>query len=468
MQRAGLAAILPLVALLTGSCAAYAPSPLERGRLDAGLAAPEQAALSQDAGRLRHPRIAPITLDFSKPLTGDELAVIAVLVNPDLKAMRAKEGVAQAQVFDAGLLPDPQLAVGLDRPTSQQPDLVNAYNLGLSWDILGLITRRASRRIATAKRSQVRYDVAWNEWMIANHARLLAERVTYLQAQESLARDAAATAGRLLEIGRRNLQRHDIKIDEFALRQVAYLDAQDRTLALSRELEKARQELNQDLGLPPAEQVPVAAQPISGLPGLNASAALNAQAPLDAKALFDVARDERLDLIALRAGYAAQENELHKDLLGRFPQINIGLNRARDTGNVSTLGASIGITLPIFNGNRGTIAIARATREQLYAEYVARLYKARADIAAVVADLERITREMAPLQSQLPELQHAEETMQGGVASGDVTLINYETARASLLDKRLKLSSLEQAAAEQRIALQLATGAPWHAPEKLP
>ena len=438
-----------LSSALIAGCGAYAPAPLDGHQSDSALSAPDRQTLSLQAKQLRHSRIAPITLDFSKPLTGDELAVIAVLVNPDLKAMRAKEGVAEAQVFDAGLLPDPQLTVGLDRPTSSQPGLVNAYNLGVSWDILGLVTQRAARRVAKAKQVQVREDIAWSEWLTANQARLLAQRVTYLEAQHDLAQDAAATASRLLDISRRNLERHDIKIDEFALRQVAYLDAQDKALALSRDVEKARQELNKNLGLPPSERVPIALDKISAEPGL------------DAQALFDIAQNERLDLIALRAGYQAQEYQLQRDLLARFPQINLGLHRARDTGNITTLGFSAGITLPIFNGGRGIVAISRATREQLRAEYVARLHQTRSDIATLVADLDRIAREMAPLVSQLPALQRAEEIMRSAVASGDVTLISYETVRASLLDKRLKLSSLEQAKAEQRVALQLATGAPW-------
>ena len=442
--------VISCALLQLAACAGYEPAPLDRDRLDAALATPDEVILARQARELRHPRIAPIALDFSQPLTGDELAVIAVLVNPDLKALRAKEGVAEAQVFDAGLLPDPQLALGLDHPTSTQPNLVNAYNLGLSWDILGLITRRAAVRSAEAKRTQVHYDVAWNEWMVANQARLLAARVTYLNAQRRLAQDAVDTAARLLEASRRNLERHDIKIDELALRQVAYLDAQDRTLALTRDLEKSRQELNHNLGLPSTEFVPVAEDLRSALPALNA------------QALFDVAREERLDLVALRAGYGAQESDLYRDLLARFPQVNLGLHRARDTSAIDTIGLSIGVTLPIFNGNRGTIAIARATRDQLYAEYVARLVKTRADIATLVADLERIQREIDPLVHELPELQKAEARLREGVANGDVTLVSYETVRASLLDKRLKLSSLEQAAAEQRVALQLATGTSLH------
>jgi outer membrane protein TolC len=37
----------------------------------------------------------------------DEVAMIAVINNPDLKAARDQVGVAEAQAFTAGLLPNP-------------------------------------------------------------------------------------------------------------------------------------------------------------------------------------------------------------------------------------------------------------------------------------------------------------------------------------------------------------------------
>lgn len=421
--------------------------------MDRALAAPDKAQLSQRSTQLCQPRIAPISLDFSKPLNADELAVISVLANPDLKAMRAKEGVAQAQVFAAGLLPDPKLALGWDHPTSNQSGLVDAYNLGLSWDILGLVTRSAARRSAEAKRSQVRYDVAWRESMVANQTRQLAWRVGYLKDEESIASDAAQRAGQLLETSRSNLERHDITIDAFAVREAAYLSSRDKALALQRTLDKARLDLNKNLGLTPSEQV-VVAQP-APLPEVQ----------LDASALFDVARNQRLDLLALRAGYQAQEYQLQRDLLARFPQINLGLNGARDTGAVQTIGISAGITIPIFNGGRGTVAIARATRAQLRAEYEARLFQTRSDIATLVADIAAVNHEIAPLSRRLPQLRNAEATMRRALASGDVTALAYETVRSNVLTLQLQLSSLEQSRAEQRVALQLATGAPWNAKE---
>ena len=442
------AAALALVVSPFSGCGGYAPLPLDDSRTDAVLSAPDPQRLAQRARELRHPRLPPIELDPSKPLSSDEIAVIAVLVNPDLKALRAREGVAEAQVFAAGLLPDPRLAAGISHPTTAQVGLVNAYNIGLSWDVLGLLTRRAARRVAQARQAQVRYDVAWNEWVTANNARLQAFRLGALEAQYDLAAQAADITGRLLETSRRNLERRDIRIDAFALREVAYLDARDAALALRRDLEKTRQAMNQSLGLPPSESVVIAAQKIAG------------ETPRSAPELFDSARSQRLDLIALRAGYQAQEDRLQRDLLARFPQVSLGLDQARDTGDVTSIGFSVGVSLPIFNGGRGAVAIARATRKQLHAEYAARLFQTRSDIATLVADIERLDRQIKALSSNLPSLERAETVMRGAVASGDVTLLIYETVRANLLVKRLALLRLEQAKGEQQIALQLAAGEP--------
>jgi outer membrane protein, heavy metal efflux system len=432
-----------------GACASYHPVPLDQARLDAALASPDAVELAQEAARLRHPAIPPLVLDFTKPLTGRELGVIAVLANPDLKALRAQEGVADAQVFRAGLLPDPQLSAGLDHPLNDAPDLVNAYSMGIDWDLAGAVLRGSTRRIAEADRAKIRYDLAWQEWLAANQARLLGIRLCYLEKREELARSAADSAERILEITRRNLARGDARIDEFGLRQVGYLDAKDRALSLARDVEKTRQDLNGELGFPPDRHFRVA----SATPG--------ASRPLKADELFAEARRQRLDLVALQAGYQAQEARVYQEVLRQYPAFTLGVNRARDTSNVRTLGFTIGLTLPVFDRNRGGIAVARATREQLYAEYVSRLQKVRADIASLAADLIRIRSEREVLSEQLPELEKAERTMRDAVASGDVTLLVYETVRSAVLDKKLSLLSLEQSTAEQKIGLQIAVGAPW-------
>ncbi len=440
-----------LLSAFVAGCAAYHPDPLDRQRLDAGLAAPDPVTLAQEAARLRHPRIPPIPLDFTKPLTGRELAVIAVLANPGLKALRAGEGVADAQVFRAGLLPDPRLSFGLDHPLNGTADLVNAYSFGIDWDVTGAILQPTARAIAEREREKIRYDVAWHEWLEANRVRLTATRLAYLGKREEVARNAAEAASRILEITRRNMERGDAKVDEFGIRQVAYLDSEDRALSLARELEKARQELNRQLGFPPDRRIPVAAAPHPA-----------DSPPIDPGGLFEAAREQRLDLIALRAGYASQEGRVYREVLRQYPAFTLGVSHARDTSDIRTVGFTVGLDLPIWNRNRGEIAVARATRGQLSAEYASRLHEVRADIASLAADLDRIGRESAVLSRELPELERAERTMRDAVANGDVTLLAYEAVRSSLLDKKLSLLGLEQASAEQRVALELAVGTPWN------
>jgi outer membrane protein TolC len=429
-------------------CATYQTKPLEDAELHRELAVPDTAMLAQAAAKLEHPRLRPVLVEFSKPLTAEALGILAVLVSPDLKAFRAREGVAEAQVFNAGLLPDPKLFGRFDWVFSGPAGLVSPYTATIQWDLAKLATRSTDVRIAAEHAQQVRLDVAWQEWLVANQARLLARRWIYLSRQETVAGEAAQVSGHLLDLTKHNLAVGDATLAELGIREAAFLDAKDRTLALARQIAKTRQDLNRLLGLPPDYVVPIAE--------------VDAEPPrsLDATHLFASAERQRLDLYALKAGYASQEVSVYRAILGQYPAFTLGLNDYHYYSDYNTGGPTVSVDLPLFNRNRGIIAIAEATREQLHREYVARLNQTRADIGTLVTDLNRIAQEREPLARELPELTRAERVLREAAAAGDVTLVNYETVRANYLDKRLKLLALEQAAAEQAVALQLAVGSP--------
>lgn len=436
-----------MACLLTG-CAAYQVRSLKEKELDQALAVPPPAILERAVAQFQHPRLAPVKVDLSKPLTDEAVGILAVLVSPDLKALRAKNQVAAAQVFDAGLLPDPKLSVSLDFPLSGPSSLVSGYSAGVQWHLAKLATRGTDRRIAKRHAEQVRYDVAWQEWLVANQARLLARRLVYLRRQQRLAQQAAAVAEHLLNLTRQNVQAGYAKLTDLSLRQTAFLDAKDRSLALARQAEQTRQQLNGLIGLPPEQEISLAEITPSPMPNS------------DPNQLFARARRQRLDLLALRAGYASQEAAVYRAILGQYPAFSLGLSENRDTSAIHSGGPGFSFDLPLFNRNRGTIAIARASREQLYQEYVARLQQTRADIAALVADLERIAAEIAPLAQEVPKLARAEQVLREAAAGGDVTQVEYQVVRANYLDKQLKLLNLRQAAAEDQISLQLAIGLP--------
>ncbi|HVI05037.1 MAG TPA: TolC family protein, partial [Sphingomicrobium sp.] len=141
-----------------------------------------------------------------------------------------------------------------------------------------------------------------------------------------------------------------------------------------------------------------------------------------------------------------------------FPNLSLTLTGARDTANNRTIGPQIAFTLPLWNRNRGNIAIASATRDQLKAEYEARLFQTRAEIGAAVAGIRAARRQKADLESQMPALERYDLATKRAALRGDLSLATAETAEQAVRDRQLTLAQLDQQIAEQSIALELLSG----------
>ena len=154
-------------------CQVYRPQPLTADAVDRALVPPQAAQLKVQADALKHPLLPPVTVDLADGLSPDEAAVVAVLVNPSLRSVRDGRALSDAQLLQAGLLPNPELALGFAAPTAGvTAGTVNAYTLGLDWEVTGLVGRRAGIEAARASRAAVDLDVAWQEWQVAQAARL--------------------------------------------------------------------------------------------------------------------------------------------------------------------------------------------------------------------------------------------------------------------------------------------------------
>jgi len=438
----GVSALFAATAL--SACASYLPHPLNPP--ETALAVPDMNIVSADARRIDRPFLTPQPIDLSQPLTPNALAILAVLENPDLKAQRAKAGVTDAQAFAARLLPDPQLQANYDKLLSG-PDPLDAFGGQLALDIGMLRTARVERESGEASKRQVRLDLAWAEWQTAGQARLQGVRILSLEQQLAIARQSAEAAQRLFDATRRAAGRGDLAASDTDTRRQGLLDAESKLRTAENDLATARGELNKVLGLPPDVVLRVASSPPPPVP--PSTAALVAQA-----------LERRLDLQALRAGYEAAEADVHKAVLNQFPTLSLTIAGARDTSDNYTLGPTVGFTLPLWNRNRGGIAVAQATREQLHAEYDARLFQTRAEIDAAVVGLETARRQQASLRVQLPELENYAEATGRAARRGDIAPATADTALQALRDRHLTLLQLEQQIAEQTIALELLSGGP--------
>ncbi len=421
--------LLGIMIVTVGGCAAYGPAPL---------------ATSVE------PVLAGTAVDLSKPLTPRALGLIAVVTNPDLKAARLQAGVADAQVFAAGLLPDPVFNLSFDKLLTG-PDMFDGLGAQLIYDLAAFRDRGLVQSGQHAARAQVRLDLAWREWQTAGQARLLGARVVGLERASTLLDRSQAAAEDALARVLAAAARGDLKADDVEARRLATADAADRARQSERDLGAARGSLNALLGLPPGTRITIAADPVSAT-------------PLDAGALFDKARASRLDLKALEAGYQSQEAAVRKAALDAFPSLQLTLAAARDTADNRTLGPAVNFTLPVWNRNSGGIAIARATREQLRAEYAARVFAARAEIADLVERIAIARRQRGQIADTIGPLEALAGRTEAAAAGGDVARAVAEAGRQSVIYKQITLAALDQAIAEQTVALELATGAPLPGP----
>ncbi|WP_067737631.1 TolC family protein [Novosphingobium naphthalenivorans] len=430
--------------LLTSGCAHYAPVPIEPE--PAALAAPVASVLEEKADKITRPWLKPVTLDLAAPLTPDAVATLAVVNNPDLKAARVRAGVSDAQAFAAGLLPDPGISLGANK-VLHGPDPMMDLASAVALDINALRTHGVTREKAQAEARQVRLDLAWQEWQTAGQARLQAVRIQALGEQLALARQSADAAQWVFDRTQKAAARGDVSGSRLQAARIAALDANSKLRTAQQDLTTADSALSALLGLPPGSVPQLAPVPLP-------------VTPLPADALFAIARENRTDLKALQAGYAAQEAAVHKAVLDQFPTLNLTVNTNRDSAGNTLFGPAIDFTLPLWNRNRGGIAVERATRAALKAEYEARLFQTRADIDAAEQGIALAFRQRADAESGLKRLRAYAEAARSAAERGDLSRETAVAAQQSLRDRLTLIAQSEQAIREQMIALELLTGTP--------
>ncbi|WP_353205285.1 TolC family protein [Sphingomonas sp.] len=415
--------LIPL--LLLSGCAAYTPDPLAMVPVE-------------------RPYPTPVTIDLARPLDGNAVATLALLANPDLRAARARAGVADAQAFAARLLPDPTLSMGVSQVLAGPDPLLDLAS-ALGFDLNMLRTRGVRLAQARAAAQQVRLDLAWSEWQTAGQARLQAVRIVALERGVTLAAASRDTARSLLDRTTRAAGRGDLAADQIQAARLAAADAEVKARSTEKDLATARFELTRLLGLPPTAILRLA--PMS-----------DGDRPFDATRLFEIARTNRTDLRALEAGYAAQEAAVRKAVLDQFPTLGLSIGSSRDTSGNVIVGPSVDFTLPLWNRNRGGIAIERATRAALKAEYDARLFRTRAEIAAAVAGITIARRQRDAVLRDVPAARRYAEATRRAATRGDLSIATAETAEQAERDKQALLLQSTQDIAEQMIALELLTG----------
>lgn len=434
-------------------CAVYHPMPLPAPGSDAAIS-PSDRAVRVAASSFKHPILRPVAFsDSDDGFSPEQAAIFAVLANPTLRAARDAKGLAQAQIIEAGILPNPQLTASWDLAEGNAvPGVKNAYGLSGSWEVTALFARAAKLEAARAHAASVDLSIAWQEWQTAEAAKLAVYQLVSVRAQAALARQVEEDLTRGAGLLRDAVARHEKTELDLAPALAAAEQAKADRLLLEQQEADERLTLNQTMGLPPSARVHLRAKIMA-----PSDEEVARMASLASGSQFE---NQRLDLVALRLGYQSQEATVRANIRTQFPKIVLGITRASDNANLKSLGPNAQIDLPIFDRNQGNIAVETATRQQLYDEFNARVYDARAEIAKALADLHFIQQRLDASTEALTPLERVANSFNRALGSGGVDVIVAFGARQSFFAKQLEVERLKEDFIGSIISLELATGTP--------
>lgn len=429
--------------MVLAGCTIYSRKPL-----------PEGPSLSHDithilidSNAMPLPELKAHRFDPTDGLDMTEVAMLAVSNNPDLKLARDDCGIARAQAFAAGLLPDPQLSITRDFPITGPADATTAFNYGLSYDFLSLITKEAAKKAAAAESNKTDLTLLWQEWQVVAQARLFFIRNLEQDRLMKILKENRDLFAARYDHAKKALEAGNLTLDAASADLAAFQDANRQIIEMTRKNNQNRSDLNQLLGVAPDVKLKLVGE-----------ASFSTLDEKKIKAYLPDLVKRRPDLLALKAGYESQEQKYRKAVLEQFPALNIGISRARDTSNINTIGFGITMNLPIFNRNRGNVAIERATRQRLHDEYEIRLNKAYSEISQLLADQRLTQRQLMETKEGTSLLMEAAANADVAFKAGNIDETSYLTLRLALANKLIEEINLEQLLLEQRVALQTLIG----------
>lgn len=404
-----------------------------------GLFDPYAPALSDDELDAR----------FADGLTLDEALGVALLENRDLQAAFQEIGIAHADWVQSRLLANPSLDVLLRFPSGGGRTLLEAA-VGVELLELWRLPVRAGA---------ARLDLDSTVFRIAR-------RVGELLVDTRNAYYAAVAADELVQVAAENVALAERSFEAVReLHAAGAADAFDESLArgpwLAAELAlrtarveaaNARRELAGRLSTDRPARTLVLRDPLP----------VDAPALVEPEALVDRALAARLDLRALASTVDALDTRVGLERRKAVGDAAAGPALERPAGSGSTtVGPSLGLTLPLFDQNQAQVARATFQLEQmLKLQEAARLAVAH-DVRAGVERVNAAVRDLAFYDDEvLPQAARSLDLARASYAAGRTTLPAWIEVQRQWLEARRGRVALRLEAATSVSDLERTVGAP--------
>jgi len=434
-----LATVLSCGLLLSG-CALYHPLPLARGPDLAG----SLASLRTEVPATR-PSEPPRRIAIDRPLAIDDIGLLAVLNDPGLRSEQGQTEVAQANLLQSSLLPNPSASVDYGELLGGAGGFAPAWTASLTQDVKSILTYHTRKKSAKFQAQQVNADLLWQQWQVAQAARLLALDLYYGERSLDLSRRELGLLDQEVKDVRTATQAGNLDLTALAPLLTAKAGAEQAVASLGLTEMQNWQALDALLGLEPKMRFAIAAPSLPPLPANLAP-------------LLVGLPDRRPDLVALQLGYRSADEDVRAAIISQFPALVLGGQWGQDTTNVRSAGPTATFDLPIFDRNQGQVAQTRATRLLLHEQYQSRLDDAFGTVTGLDAQVRRLTADVRSAGTAAAAAEMMSDSAQKAYAQGNMeqrSLADFET---TALERRIEALALERSLGETEITLIVELG----------
>jgi cobalt-zinc-cadmium efflux system outer membrane protein len=388
-------------------------------------------------------------------LTRDEAVARALARNLSLIASAEDVAIAQAQLVQAGLLPNPTLGQnsGIIFPIHPQTGRVSVdVNLQSQGIINALITRPTRVNAAEVQRVQSGLGLSAAAFDLAMQVQAKYDELVHLRRTAAAAEQVLKVYERSADAANARLQVGVVPRSELNRAQLQADDANRQVRRLKAQFDRAAGELHALMGC-------------AGRPGwtLDDAAVADATAtvplPSDDEAQ-DLAEGWRLDLERARLDGVVAEANVKLAKLGKIPLINLGPQFYLDSAGAWSGGLLVAsVTLPIMDSGQTAVDLAEAVRRKTDKTLAAARQQSRQDARTALANAAAALDDVAFLRDrtipqQIENAALAQRSFEAGVSDLD-SLLNV------LHDYASALQSYEDAIDtyhDALVALQRATG----------
>lgn len=381
-------------------------------------------------------------------LTLETALTISLRNNREIRAAVESIAVSRADLVQAGLLPNPVIALTLGLPF----DPVSGgtfIGASLVQSFTALWLRDGKIRAADARLNHTVLDVSDKALRLVAEVKATHTRIAFGQLAASLSDESLDVIQRSIDtLDARVRSGEGTSLDTNRARQ--QLAAGRATAAfVIRDLAKERRRMLELMGFATQQAEWSAASSDSPLPA----------AELDEPAAMQLAAANRLDIAAARAIVEAQRADLGVEELSRLKDLGIGADFERESDGRKTIGPIVEVAIPIFDANQAQIAKAGSLARAALFTYEALAQRAAREVRVAWVDLDAAGRLVGQYRSGvLPLAERNLSLATAALNSGQIDVTVLLEAQRDLIDARRTLNDLERDAALARIALEQAAG----------